>query len=314
MIREAGCPLQWTVAVCTAGGKRDLLPALASVGAQVSRLPRELLVVDNAPGRGSGLSEHDVATVDGLRARLLRETTLGLSVSRNRAIHHARGAWIAFLDDDAEALPGWLEAYEEAFSDPTVLSAGGPVEPVFGGPLPDWLTDDYLPYLTVWNLGPEPLDLRYNELPRGANVAYRREAFERVGEFDTHLGRRGRSLRSCEEIELGLRLERSGGRTVYVPGARVRHRVDVSRLTPEWMRSRFAAQGFSEAIIDWKHGGFARLRKGFSERRRALGWVEGSEAGDSLRAHCERAASRSYRRGALYALVAVSRWNPPRAG
>jgi len=300
-----------SVVVCTRNRGGALEPALASLVAQEAPFEWEVLVVDNRSSDDTAEVARAFARRHRERVRVEVEPDLGLSAARNAGVRLARGSWIAFLDDDAEAEPGWLAAYEDAWSGADVLSAGGPVEPLFDGPLPEWLGERYLPYLSVWDRGPEAHDLLYNELPRGANMAYRRAAFERVGEFDPRLGRRGRSLRSCEEIELGLRLERIGGRCRYVPRARVRHHVAVERLTPGWMRARFAAQGFSEAILDWKHGGWRRLRRGLSERRRGMAWVVAEEGASSLRAGFERAATTSYRRGALYALVAIRRWDPP---
>jgi hypothetical protein len=48
-------------------------------------------------------------------------------------------------------------------------------------------------------------------------MAFRREVFDRFGFFSPHLGRKARSLLSCEEIELCLRIERGGGSILYVP-------------------------------------------------------------------------------------------------
>src|SRR5690606_37583284 len=124
---------------------------------------------------------------------------------------------------------------------------------------------------------------------------------------DRRLGRSGHSLRSCEEIELCLRLERAGERIRYAPDARVLHRVDAGRLTPAWMRARFAAQGFSEAVLEWKHGGVRALRAGERQLRAAA-------AGAGPLAPYQAAAAAAYRRGALYAVLAVPRWTPPGRG
>ena len=299
-----------SVVVCTRDQSRSLAETLEAVLALSSPFPWELLVVDNASRDDTLAVARSCAERHRERVRVEIEPVVGLSAARNCGVRHARGEWIAFLDDDALPSPGWLEAYERALGEQNVLSAGGPVEPIYSSALPPWFDARFLPYLTVWDLGAEPLDLRYNELPRGANVAYRREAFERVGEFDRRLGRSGRSLRSCEEIELGLRLERSGFRTLYAPEARVGHRVDASRVTPEWLVGRFAAQGFSEAILDWKHFGKDGLREGRQRRREALRWLRSQEEPNSLKLRCEQAAARAYRRGSLYAAMAVERWTP----
>ena len=48
------------------------------------------------------------------------------SEKRNAGIRAARGEVVAFLDDDARPLPGWLEHALPHFSDPSVGAVGGP--------------------------------------------------------------------------------------------------------------------------------------------------------------------------------------------
>jgi hypothetical protein len=136
-------------------------------------------------------------------------------------------------------------------------------------------------------------------------MAFRRQTFALYGEFSEQLGRKGASLRSCEEIEYCLRLERGREKILYLPGAPVRHHVATRRLTLDWMSARFAAQGFSEAILDWRHAGARGLRTGL----RRVARLDRDPGGDPL-ASCLRHTARGYRRGALYALVCVARYGP----
>ena len=48
------------------------------------------------------------------------------SDKRNAGIREARGEIVAFLDDDARPLPGWLEHALPHFSDPSIGAVGGP--------------------------------------------------------------------------------------------------------------------------------------------------------------------------------------------
>ena len=54
---------------------------------------------------------------------------------------------------------------------------------------------------------------------------------ERPHLIEEQRGRKGDSLRSCEEIEYCLRLERGGQAILYLPSAGVRHHVGTQRLT-----------------------------------------------------------------------------------
>jgi len=302
-----------SVVICTQNRSRLLAEACeAALAVDYPAARWELLIVDNRSTDDTLEVAREVAAAHPGRVRVIEEPEIGLSAARNRGIAEARGEVIAFLDDDAFPAAGWLSALAAALGEPEVIAAGGPVEPEFEGELPDWFRGRFLPYLTVWDPGPEPLTLTYNEYPRGANLAFRRDAFERFGGFSPHLGRRGDSLRSCEETELCLRLERAGGAIRYVPEARVRHRVAAGRITEEWMIRRYGAQGRSEAIIHWRHGGARGLALGLrAALARAVYGTLQRHRGGALLGRCQRAALAGFADGALRALAGVRRWHPP---
>jgi glucosyl-dolichyl phosphate glucuronosyltransferase len=304
-----------TVALCT----RDRSSLLADVVAAVLRLDPpagdwEVLIVDNRSRDDTLAVAQELADRHPGRVRVAQEPEVGLSAARNAAVRAARGEVVAFLDDDAYPVRGWLRSLLAAFDDPGVLAAGGPVDPLLQGRLPAWFRSRYLPYLTVWDRGDEAHELSYNEYPRGANMAFRRQAFERFGPFSTRLGRRGRSLLSGEETELCLRLERGGGRIVYAPEARVGHVIDAGRITPAWLARRFAAQGETEARIDWIHGGPAALAADLPRfaanaavaHRRRVGEGDGG-----IHARCQRHLLAGFLIGCATAPFAVRRWHPP---
>jgi glycosyltransferase involved in cell wall biosynthesis len=85
---------------------------------------------------------------------LVREETLGLSTARNTGIRTANGSAILVLDDDAIPWPHWLPNLVHGVSEDGVYAAGGPVEPKFTSELPAWISDRFLPYLTILIIGP----------------------------------------------------------------------------------------------------------------------------------------------------------------
>lgn len=300
-----------SVVICTRDRGAAILPTLSALAAQRAAFAWEVLVVDNGSAPAALAETRRALAAFGARFRLVCESTVGLSAARNCGVRRARGETILFLDDDATPVSGWLESLVGALAEPGVAAAGGPVEPDWEGEPPGWITAALRPYLSAWDRGAAAQDLSYNETPRGANMALRRDAFELVGPFSPHLGRKGKSLRSCEESEWFLRLERVGKRIRYVPAARVRHRTPAVRLTPDWMAARFAEQGLSEAIVDWIHTGPAGIRSGWARHRARVASAAGESGSGKLRRRFDRAAARGYLRGAWIAAWTVPRWSVP---
>lgn len=302
-----------SVVVCTRNRSRTLeesLEALERLDYPSDRW--EILVVDNASTDDTLDVAREFASRCA-RARVVEEPELGLSAARNTGVRHATGKIIAFADDDSFPDPPWLRALAKVLLRPDALVAGGPVRPRFQGELPGWFGERFLPYLAVWDRGTEVHALTYNEYPRGNNIAFRREVFDRFGDFSRHLGRTGRSLLSCEEIELCLRVERGGGQILYVPGAAIEHVTVVERLDPEWLERRFFAQGRSEAILEWQHAGWRGLLRGWSRLRRIARHASARQElqlEDRILARCSRKGLAGHTVGALTAPFTVPRYRP----
>ncbi|MEZ5937715.1 MAG: glycosyltransferase family 2 protein [Hyphomonadaceae bacterium] len=83
--------------------------AVRSALAQVGAPDFEIVVVDNDPA-GSALPRLEALALaeDRIPIRVLHAPDPGVAHARNRALAAVRGDWIAFLDDDETATPGWL--------------------------------------------------------------------------------------------------------------------------------------------------------------------------------------------------------------
>jgi glycosyltransferase involved in cell wall biosynthesis len=106
-----------TVVIPTFNRSRVLSRAIESVLEQ-SFTDFELLVVDDA---GNDDTEDVVRVYNDSRIRYIkRPSNGGISSARNTGIADARGNWITFLDDDDQALPGWLSTFERLLQNPGV--------------------------------------------------------------------------------------------------------------------------------------------------------------------------------------------------
>ena len=67
-----------------------------------------------------------------------------LGSARNTALLHARAEIVAFLDDDAEAAPDWLERLLAVYTmRPEAVAVGGAPRPNYGAPRPSWFPPDF---------------------------------------------------------------------------------------------------------------------------------------------------------------------------
>jgi glucosyl-dolichyl phosphate glucuronosyltransferase len=229
-----------SVVVCTLNRAKALARALDSLIDQTLDADRyELIVVDN------GSTDETAAAVEHVRLRAGCSLTYdylvepGISCARNRGVERARGEIVAFLDDDAEAMPDWLETAVSALTTSPASAIGGPVLPPDGFLHPRWLPRRLRTHLSLLDLGPRRIQLHYPNYPFGANMVLRRSVFDLVGIFDPAFGRIGNaSMATGEETDLFRRLENAGGSIEYVPELKVRHHIPAERVDPNWIREQ----------------------------------------------------------------------------
>jgi GT2 family glycosyltransferase len=217
-----------SIIVCTVDRRPDLERCLESLR-MFQAAGAEIVVVNNGP--------HPVAVeaiARGFDAKAITEPRRGVSRARNAGIRAATGAILAFLDDDSVADPNWIPLLLAPFGDPQVLAVVGsiwaqtladPVSRAF-----DHLHRAQFPESQLTLEAPpekNPFPLR-PALVGNANMAIRREAFERFGFFDERFGR-GTRIGSGEEPDLLLALLRGGGKIVVEPAARIFHRHSTAR-------------------------------------------------------------------------------------
>ena len=93
--------------------------------------PFEIVVVDNDPAGSARPVVDAAAAASAVPIRYVLEARPGISHARNTGVAHAAGRYIAFLDDDEEAEPGWLAAYLGTIRRFPADAVIGPVYPRF---------------------------------------------------------------------------------------------------------------------------------------------------------------------------------------
>jgi len=224
-----------SIVVCTRDRPQQLADCLQSLQA-LNPPASEIIVVDNAP---TTTATQDIVQKFP-RTRYVVESQPGLSRARNTGIRQSKGDLIVFTDDDVQVHPHWLEPIHAAFLDPQTMAVTGLVIPT------ELRTETQALFelsLKCLNNGcqPKTYDLNFFkqhqkkgvpvwDIGAGANMAFRREIFEKVGEFDPRLG--AGAAGCSEDSELWYRILAAGWRCQYQPAAVVyhTHREDIAAL------------------------------------------------------------------------------------
>ncbi len=184
-------------------GGRLLADAVASALSQV-RPPDEFLLVDDGSTDGAAES----VARDNPGVRYLRQANGGAASARNLGLSQVTGDLLAFLDSDdlwpADSLERNLECLER---NPLAAIVMGKLQIL--KPRPDG--------------GFEPTDFLRHCLSLGASL-FRRQAFERVGPFET-------SLKRASDLDWFLRSKQAGVPIVFHDAATYLYRHHPDSLT-----------------------------------------------------------------------------------
>ena len=217
-----------TVAICvgTCGRERLLLGLLQSLGELwvPDGWTAELRLVDNRPERPVSEAAQAAARAFPGSVHLLVEPARNVAAVRNRAVDLGPADLVAFVDDDEQVEPGWLEELWAALERQEADAVVGPVRRRLPAGAPGWLraaARDATPAREG------PLDWRQ---ARTGNALIRGGWFYQRGfRFDEAFGRSG-----GEDTDLFGRLERAGARLGSAPRAIVQESWEGERLTLAW--------------------------------------------------------------------------------
>jgi glycosyltransferase involved in cell wall biosynthesis len=234
-----------TVILCTHNRCESLAKALDSLAAL--RLPLsvqwEVLVVDNNSTDLTSQVVRGFCDRYPGRFRYLSEPRQGKSYALNTGIRESQSEILAFTDDDVVVQAEWLQNLTAPLRTTQWVGVGGKTLPEIGFSPPNWL-GLRRPYvygpLGIFDLGDSPCEL--TEPPFGNNMAYRRDVFERHGDFRTELGPRPGSEIRSEDTELGQRILSAREHLRYEPTAVLYHAIPSNRLQKKYLLKWWSAK------------------------------------------------------------------------
>ncbi|HEY8507273.1 MAG TPA: glycosyltransferase family 2 protein [Steroidobacteraceae bacterium] len=178
----------------------------------------ELVLVDNGSSDDTPRVIEEFARTSPFRIVALREPRSGKSNALNTALAHARGAILAFTDDDVIVTPDWIERIIDTFGQrPDLACAGGMVRlfnPEDAAISIRLATEEQTVDLSNFSADCIPV--------MGCNMAVRADVCRQLGMFDPLLGP-GCPIPAAEDLDFLYRLVRAGYRIGYVPSITVLH-------------------------------------------------------------------------------------------
>jgi glycosyltransferase involved in cell wall biosynthesis len=198
-----------SVVVPTRNRPAALAACLEALAAQRAR-DFEVVVIDD--GGSAPLEPVVEAVADRLPVILLRQDGMGPAGARNRGAARARGALLAFTDDDCRPDPDWLVRIRERCDEHPGAGAGGTTVNVLTGA--PWSETAQL----ITDLGYATFNRDVDDAGFFAsnNLALPAAGFRAIGGFDP-------SFTTAEDRDLCDRWTASGRRLLAAPGAVVRH-------------------------------------------------------------------------------------------
>jgi succinoglycan biosynthesis protein ExoM len=213
----------------------------------------EIFIVDNSPDGNAAPQVRELAAAARIKLTYVAEPRSNIARARNAGIAASDAPFIAFLDDDEEASPGWIAGLLATMDRTGADVVFGPVRPRFEtGRPPAWDPEARLFTRDMGLPDGTPAPLLATGASRGGgtgNCMLRRAACIGSAEpFDPAFGTTG-----GEDTDFFMRLTRAGRRFVWCASAPVSEYVPADRVRLDYMARRTFRQNQSYVRLRMKN-------------------------------------------------------------
>lgn len=229
-----------TVVICTLSRPKEIVTCLNSI---LSSDGANVLVVDQEEG--------SVRYPESAKLKIVYSKRKGLSLARNIGWQQSASDIVAYIDDDAITLPGYLSSLKSALADPAILGVAGKI-----------VLEDGLTTYAKSQRGKRRL-LREKEWRAllGGNMAFRRRVLEELGGFDERFGA-GREWASGEESDFFFRLYRRKGECLlFAPEVLIAHPLETTGKEPAFLKRKYYYYAKGHGALFAKHWQDYRSKK-----------------------------------------------------
>jgi succinoglycan biosynthesis protein ExoM len=246
-------PIRIDIGICTfrRPALRDTLESLFKLTVPADADVR-LIVADNDAVPSAQALVEELATRSPFPIRYVHCPKSNISIARNACLSACDAEFLAYIDDDETATPGWLAALVERARETGAEAVLGPVRALYDYDSADWMrSGDFHSTMPVWVDGRIITGYTCNTLldMRSPLVAGRR--------FALALGQSG-----GEDTHFFSQLTESGGRIEFAEEALVVEPVPASRASFTWLAKRRFRSGQTHGrIVAAKNSGAKRIPK-----------------------------------------------------
>jgi GT2 family glycosyltransferase len=214
-------------------------------------LPDEFIVVDSSTNKQTKKIIQAFKKTVRYPVYYIYEPRSGFPVARNHVLKKAKHQWVAFTDDDCITDPLWISSLKHAI-------AGHPSAAAIAGESKSWYPNDIISLATMFNEthwksrvrdGEKILDL---ETLDNKNVAYNL-AFFRKNNISYDESRGKAYFGASDDCDLGMQIQKSGGKAFYNPNAIVYHK---DLITLASYSKRLIMRSFAHATYENKWRAF----------------------------------------------------------
>lgn len=134
-------PPHITACICTFQRPELLRRLLGDLARQETqgRFTFSAVISDNDPAESARQLVAECRATMALQIEYVAEPRRSISHARNKSLEPAKGDYIAFIDDDEFAPPGWLLAMFRVLNEASVSGVFGPVLPHYDPATPAWV-------------------------------------------------------------------------------------------------------------------------------------------------------------------------------
>jgi glycosyltransferase involved in cell wall biosynthesis len=269
--------IQHSIIIPTFNRSAVLAETLASISALDGKEHIEVIVVDN------GSTDNTKETVEGFKTNIPHlqyayDAMPGLLTGRHKGAELAKAELLSFIDDDVLLNRQWSMEIVNCFNkDEETKLITGPCLPHYESTPPAWLESFWEPtgtgglycgWLSLLDEGKiaKPIDPLF---VWGLNFSIRKTVFMDLGGFHpdnipAHL----QQFQGDGETGLSIKAKEKKYRSMYLPGASLRHQVPMSRLTIGYFDKRAFYQGICDSYTQLRtlHGLYEQEGKNSEEQ------------------------------------------------